>query len=392
MTQEFKEEEIEDVVVGEDGVLIPESEIEKENEPTEEEINANINSMATLLKDRSNECEKDAVKLREEIAEKEAELDKLNKSLAVTTDEKIHDKIKVLETMIGSSKYLLKYVLEAGIFNMERVTVDSNSIINIVVDVLTGRKRLHSKQVNDIVMVLNGKKPSDAFDKLIERGKDTYVQKLQIFYNMRSKSNKAFIDALRLVDEKLALISTEYFKIFENLDIGRLLYIMRGIFVIYFQYMIEEHMTRGGNKFKKDERKLDDCRVAAERFFIIMQANALSAERIKFMSNIIDFIIFSKGYPHPQGMDAKDVYDANGFILSDREPLIKMQLLVEATDVNLILTKEYSDIMHKEILSREETVDKSASTSVEEELSKTADEFNDTIREQLKPGEFEEVR
>ena len=387
MTQEIKEEDIEDVIMGEGGVLIPESEIEKEEEMSQEEVEANINSMARLLKDRSDECERDAIKLRGEIAEKEIELSNLKKSVGVSTDEKIHDKIKIQETMLNSSKYLLKYILEAGIFNEKTIAKDADKIISIFIDVITGKKRLHSKQVNDIVFALNGTKPSDNFEKLIERGKAAYVQKLKTFYHMRSKNTKAFIDVLRLIDEKLSLISTEYFKIFDNLDIGRLLYMMRAVFIIYFQYMIEENISRSGNKFKSKNEKLDDCKVAAERFFIIMQAHALSAERVRFLSELVDFIMFAKGYPNPQYVDAKTVCRDNGFKLSDREPLIVMQLLVEKEDKDLILTEEYKALLEAEIKASE-----AGEAPIEKDFDETAKEFNDSIREQLGPGEFEEVQ
>lgn len=392
MTEKL-EEEIEDVVVGKDGVLIPESEKVKEEateeELNEEEVNENIKNMATLLKDRSNASELDAINLRAEIAAKKEELENIKKSILVSANPKeTDDKIKMYESMIKSSEYLLKYVLEAGIFNNETVTNDSNDMIRKVSEVLLGKKRLHSKQVNEIVMLLNGKKEEGNFDKAIERIKDVYVQKCQTFYNMRSKSGKSFIDALRLVDEKLTIINTEYFKIFENLDIGRLLYILRAILVIYFQYMIEEHLSRGGNKFKANSDKLDDCKVAAERFFMIMQANALSAERIKFLSNLVDFIIFAKGYPNPQECDARDIYEAGGFhLIEEREPLIKLQILVESGDSNLILTNEYIEILGADIERAYADHEKAG----EDEIRKEADAFNDRIRAELKVGEFEEI-
>ena len=387
------EEEIEDVVIGEDGILTPESEVIKEAEKsfedmTEEERDAHIESMARLLKDRSDASEADAIKLRAEIDEKKAELENLKKSLLLSANnEETQKKIDMHETMIKSSEYLLKYVLEAGIFNYDTITKDSNDIIRRVSEVLIGKKRLHSKQVNEIVNIMNGKRPAEDFNKLIERIKDVYVQKLQVFYNMRSKTSKSFIEALRLLDEKLSLITTEYFAIFENLDIGRLLYMLRAVLVIFMQCMIEEHLARGGNKFKAKSDKLDECKVVAERFFIIMQAHALSAERIKFVSNIIDFIFVAKGYENPSTVSADTVITNGGFKLTENESLIKLQLLVEKEDKDLILTEEYKKALKDSVngTSTEE------SKTVEEELTKTALEFNDKIREELKTGEFEEI-
>ena len=112
MTQEIKEEDIEDVIMSEDGVLTPESEIEKEEELSQEEVEANINNMAKLLKDRSDECERDAVKLRAEIAEKEIELSNLKKSASVSTDEKIQDTATIFRILSRSFLYTYPGVLE----------------------------------------------------------------------------------------------------------------------------------------------------------------------------------------------------------------------------------------------------------------------------------------